>query len=708
MNNFLTTIFSKRKQLLFRKFSRKNYAAFCSMHKVVHISRLAVTYSIIVSPVHVFAQSDSAYFSKVINIEEVEISGQKEKPAFDEMPRIISIVTSKEIECAPAQNISDLLRYTANIDIRQRGKSGIQSDISIRGGSFDQSMVLFNGVNITDPQTGHLSLFLPVDKETIDKIEILNGPSARIYGSNAFSGAVNFITKPLDINSVSASVIMGDFGYINNYIKVNFVTQKTRSLLYFNNSQADGYKPNTDYKKFSLFYQQLLFVPSGLIDFQLGYAKRAFGANSYYTPAYPDQYEANQMIFSSLSYSSGKKLKFNPKIYWRRHYDRFELFREDSKWYTLKNDSAFSNDTNRTFYINKPYKHHNHHINDVFGSEVKFEFKSVIGKTQFGVHLRSENIYSSIIGYDRGIVFQVKNYPNVHYNKSDSRTNFDIYLNHNIEYERLRISAGLLVNWNSYMPNEMNIFPGADLNFIIIDHVLAIGSYNYTLGIPTFTDLTYEDANNTGNNELVPYKQHSLEGGLKTIHKGISSSAIYFNNFGSDIIDWVWVDSLNKYKALNIPSINAQGIELTATIDFNQIIGINFPIQSLRLNYTYIDMDKNISGKFTKYSNVKNMFSSMVQVKIIKGLFLASNLSWLSRAGSYFTYNKDIKQYDAHNFNPYCLIDVKLSYTIKYLTIYTECTNVTNQQYIDAGSLNQPGRWLSGGIKIEFSDIKIY
>jgi vitamin B12 transporter len=702
-----TSKFSKRSQLLFQKFSRKKFAAFNTMHKVVHISTLAVTYTLVVSPFPIFAQSDSISFSKIIDLKEVEIIGQKDPLAFEEIPRMISVVSSREIKCAPSQSISDLLRYTGNIDIRQRGKSGIQSDVSIRGGSFDQSMILFNGVNITDPQTGHLSLFLPADIEAIKKIEILNGPSARIYGTNAFSGAINFITCPSDISSVSTSSSIGNFGFYSNTVTINLAKKKLRTLLYIGNSESEGDKPNTDFKKFNAFCQQMVNLPSGSIDFQIGFAQRSFGANSYYTPAFPDQYEDNKMIFSSLSYTTGNKIKFNPKIYWRRHYDRFELFREDEKWYRLENDTAYSNDTTNTFYKIKPYKQHNHHINDILGCEINFETKSRFGESNLRFHFRSENIYSTNIGYDRGIVFPVHNYPKSKYNRSDSRTNFDISANQKVDISLMHIAGGFLLNWNSYKPDEMHIFPGVDIIFDIAKNIAAVACYNYTLGLPTFSDLTYEDPNNTGNNKLVPYTQHSLEGGLKTRYKSVSASLQYFYNFGSDVIDWVWIDSLNQFKATNIPEFQSQGIEATSFIDFAHIFGEEFPIQSIRINYSYIDMDKDISGKITKYSNVRNMLSSMVQVKIFKGLIVSGNCSYLQREGNYFTFDKISKKYIPHEFKPYLLVDAKIAYTFRWITIYAECTNLTDQDYIDAGSIYQPGRWITGGIKVELTSLSL-
>lgn len=705
MEKNLTLNNLKDRPLFFRKFSRRKFAAFNSMHKVVHISVLTVTCSLVISPFSVFAQSDSIGTSKIIDLEQVDVTGQKEPLAFEEIPRLVTVVSSKEIESAPSQSISDLLRYTGNIDVRQRGKNGIQSDLSIRGGTFDQSMVLFNGTNITDPQTGHFSLFLPSEIEIIKKIEILNGSASRIYGIHAFSGAINFITSPSGNNSLTFSSSAGSYNTFSNSLTLNMASRKFRTLLYAGNTKSDGDKPNTDFKRYNVFLQQVAILPSGNIDFQFGLAQRSFGANSYYTPRFPDQFEVNRMVFTSLSYSTGNLIKIKPKIYWRRLYDRFELFREDASWYRIENDTAYSNDTANTFYIKRAYKQHNHHINDILGSDLNFEFKSQFGESNLGFHLRSENIYSTNIGYDRGIVFPVKNYPNSSYNRTDNRFIFELAVNQIYKYSGIDISGGFILNWNTCNPDELNLLPGIDVGVDLFKYLSLVGSYNYTLGLPTFTDLTYEDPNNTGNNELVPYKQHSFEAGLKSDLPTGMVAVNYFYNKGSDIIDWVWVDSLSKYKALNVPAIKSQGIEMSSFFDLTRLFDSNFPIQSIRINYSYIDMNKDIQGKITKYSNIRNMLSAMIQTRIFKGCNFSTNLSFVDRIGNYFTFDNITGSYISHSFKPYLLLDAKISYSFKSLTLYAECTNLTDKDYVDIGSVNQPGRWFMAGIKLELTQI---
>jgi iron complex outermembrane receptor protein len=81
------------------------------------------------------------------------------------------------------------------MDIRRRGANGVQSDVSFRGSSFEQVLLLINGIRMNDSQTGHNSLNLPVDLGDVERIEVIKGPAARRFGQNAYAGAINIITK---------------------------------------------------------------------------------------------------------------------------------------------------------------------------------------------------------------------------------------------------------------------------------------------------------------------------------------------------------------------------------------------------------------------------------------------------------------------------------------------------------------------------------
>ena len=65
-----------------------------------------------------------------------------------EVGREIKIIEAEEIKQLPVHSVNELLEYFSSIDVRNRGISGIQSDFSLRGSSFEQVLFLINGMPI--------------------------------------------------------------------------------------------------------------------------------------------------------------------------------------------------------------------------------------------------------------------------------------------------------------------------------------------------------------------------------------------------------------------------------------------------------------------------------------------------------------------------------------------------------------------------------
>ena len=697
-------IFPDKNKYYFRRFKRKKFSVFFSLKKVVHISNLLVVYTLVASSVRSFSQTDTLSNEKIIDIEEVEVVGQKSPSISEELMQIVAVTSLTDIEYVSSQSLSDLLRYAGNIDLRQRGKNGIQSDISIRGGSFDHSLVLLNGINISDPQTGHLSLNLPVEREAVSQIELLNGASIWLQGSNAFSGAVNFVTVTSDTNSFLLATSLGEYEYYSGSLTLNVGNQNCKNLLHYYNSFSSGYTKNTDFAKQGIYYRGKIRNGGNMFNFQMGYSDRAFGANSYYTPRYPDQFEENEMYLASFGIKTGKKIEVDAQTYWRRHKDRFELFREGNDWYRIEDSTIISNNPEITQFdtIHGHYKH-NHHINDIYGIHLSLEKKTAIGISTLGWHLRTENIISTNIGYDRGVVVPVSGYDGVNYTLSDARSNFNMYLEQTADLYPFYLTGGMIVNWNSYLPDRISFFPGIDGRFYLLTSTYLFGSYNYSQGLPTFTDLTYKDISNQGNSNLKSYTQHVFCVGMRYMDNRFNITTDYFLQMGHDVIDWVWFEDSLRFRPVNVTNYHSQGYEFSGQFHTEGIPVISYVLDDIRINYTYIDMHKNIPGNVSKFFNVRNKFSAMLQKKFFNHLIVACNIAFVDREGHYVIYNFNDNEYETPKFRPYWLTDLRLSYNFREFLLYIEATNLFDVNYIDVGSINQPGRWITGGVSYRFT-----
>ncbi|MBT4344644.1 MAG: TonB-dependent receptor plug domain-containing protein, partial [Flavobacteriales bacterium] len=158
----------------------------------------------------------------------------------------IQIISSDEIANAPVQSVEDLLEYAMNVDIRQRGGQGVQADISIRGGTFEQVLVMLNGVKMNDPQTGHHTFNIPVSLEQIKCIEVITGGASRIFGNYAYTGVINIITKS-EMNN-SANLSFGDNKFSSTEVNYHTIQRSINHNLSVSQKRSDGYIDGTDYK----------------------------------------------------------------------------------------------------------------------------------------------------------------------------------------------------------------------------------------------------------------------------------------------------------------------------------------------------------------------------------------------------------------------------------------------------------------------------
>jgi len=656
--------------LTFKRWGGKSYSLFNAIKQQVRIGVLLAVYITTVEPEFVIAQIDSTKVSKEYNLDEVEVTAQRAPVAFSQVARIVSVISREEIEAAPVQSIQDLLEYALSIDVRQRGPNGVQADISVRGGSFDQTLILLNGISISDPQTGHHSLNLPVSLKNIQRIEILEGPAARVFGPNAFSGAINIITSSEGATNLKLDVSEGQHKLSDVNISGNLNSGNWNQLLAFNRTSSDGYIDNTDFKNWNAFYQTKLNTKPGTLDFQIGRTNKAFGANSFYTATYPNQYEETKTTFASLKFETGTKIHLTPSIYWRRNQDKFELFRSDpASW----------------------YKGHNYHLTDVFGSNLNAWFSSRFGKTSFGSEIRSENVWSNVLGVAMNTPIEVPGESGQFFTKSYSRTTISYFIEQSVYLKKLTVSAGAMTNRISDLGFGWNIYPGLDASYALTDHLKFYGSANSSMRMPTFTDLFYSGPTNIGNPDLKPEKSVTYEGGLKLIYTGFSGRADAYYRQGKNLIDWVREKETDKWQAQNLTKINSSGIELSGDFFPEKIWNKPVFLTKFGINYSYNKLEKGNNTLFSNYvlDNLKQKLDIEIEHKIWKNLKASWRANYQDRNGMRTT---------TDSYQPFWLVNARIMWKTPSTEIYAMAANLFDKTYYDFGTISQPGRWISFGI----------
>ena len=575
------------------------------------------------------------------DLKEVVVSTTKLEIPFSKNFRTVKIISSDYIKNSPASNVSDLLQEITGIDVRRRGVGGVQGDLYIRGGGFDQTLLLVDGMKMDDAQTGHHTLNMILPLYLIERIEVIKGPAARIFGQNAFNGAINIVTKEIkgekkQIDLSLKEISYGSFEQKNISAVTKIITNKAKSLISFSNNTSDGYRHNTDYKRNNYFVKTSFNLKSSPIDVIASFTENKFGANGFYaSPSATEQYEETQASLLGVSTTiNSEKLSIKPRLYWRRGQDEYIYIRDN------------------------PSVYRNLHKTNKVSAELSGSYFSNSGVTGFGIDLSTVNISSNNLG-------------------EHDRTTVNLFVDHTFKLfdEKLVLSPGIAVSYFSDM--SFHSFPGIDLGYNINSNFKLYSNIGKTFRIPTYTDLYYSDRTTIGNENLNPESATSTELGFKYNTSNFKISGAFFNRKAKNIIDYVKENENDLWNAVNIGSLKTTGFEL----DFRY----NFQNQNyLNLGYTNIKDNNYVTNiNFSKYSlnSLKHHFTSKL------------NLNYIRNVNHSFVY-KYAERSDKSNYN---VLDSKIMYK-KGLFIYVN--NILDEVYSETNLVPMPGTSFLVGISV--------
>ena len=668
--------------LCFSRWTRNKFAIFATLHKVVKIAVVTFTCTLVQQSqdLLVAQTADHSAVADAIDLDEIQVSGDLPL-ALPQATRSMQVVQQREIHSSPVQGIDDLLETLPGLDIRQRG-SEVQSDISIRGGSFDQVLILLNGINITDPQTGHYNLDLPVDINNIYRLEVLQGSAARIWGSNAFSGVINIVTdvpKAKLGGSLKTQLSYGSFGQWKVSGNYRYDWNKWYTAVSASLKKSDGYIANTDYESVNTMFEasrseSLL----GYLHFQLGYQQKDYGANSFYSFLYPNQYERTKTLFGSLDWQKriGKEL-ITGHLNQRLHHDRFELFRDGLNaptWYTT----------------------HNYHLTQVTSGDLNMAHQSLFGKTFVGLEVRNEHILSNVLGDPLPAPQKDGIDHTGSFTKSKNRLNGRLFVDQTLHLFNLTLSGGVSINQNS----DYGSFTtgGLDAGYRINNQWMVQANWNKSFRMPTFNDLYYHSTTQTSNPNLKPEKSNTFEINAQYSNNKFKAFASVFYRAGTDVIDWVKLPSdSTMWLSRNETSIDAFGNDLV--LEYSNTKGF---IRGIKLSHSFLKMNKAASGYDSKYAldylNQKTVLR--LEHQILKtpkeGLLSAVwSLNHQVRSGTYTNFSTGL----LNNYAPTTLCDFRLNWKINCVSVYLDGNNLFDKTYADFGGLTQPGRSVQLGMR---------
>ncbi len=671
----------------FKHYSRRSYAVFSTLksHVTIGVMTVVMLASVPVSGISAQTVKDNNSGEKLYELEEVEVTGSRVPLTVSQAARIVTVLDREAIAAAPVQSINDLLKYAAGVDVRQRGDMGVQTDISIRGGTFDQITILLNGINICDPQTGHNAADFPVELSEIERIEVLEGPAGRVYGTSSLVGAINIVTRTAKDSGAEVFADGGSYGYFKGGAIVSHVKNGLSNQVSGSYSRSDGFSRskagnlNADFKYARLFYQGRYENDQVGIRWHAGFTNKDYGANTFYSTLSDEQFEHVRKYYTAVqAETKGDVYHFKPSVYWNRSDDRFEFYRG------MPEKSPF-----------------NYHQTDVYGVNLNNYIQTFLGKTAFGAEFRNEGVRSTSLGEPLNSPVKVPG-TDADFTLGLNRTNLSFHLEHNIVLRRFTLSAGVIAVKNT--GNEMNFrfYPGVDASYQFARDWKVYASYNTSLRMPTFTELYYSVGGHKADKYLKPEEMQAVEVGVKYLRPGIRGTLSLYRYHGTDMIDWIKDISQGDdapWQSVNHAVINTMGAEASVLVDIRELMQRDAFVRSLNVSYSYIDQDKettpNLQSKYA-LEYLRHKFVAQANFRIWKLLEMNVSYRWQDRMGNYQKGNSMVP------YEPYSLVDARFTWNAPQYKIYIEGNNLLNKTYYDHGNIPQPGIWVRAGASYRF------
>jgi iron complex outermembrane receptor protein len=446
--------------------------------------------------------------------EVIVVTGSYEPIPLEEANRAVRSIDVPALELV-SNSFADFLRLDSSLDFRQRAPGGLQSDISIRGGSFGQTLILLNGLRLNDAQSGHHNLDIPVPLESVEKVEILKGSGSTQYGSDAVGGVVNFITRTPEATELRLRTAVGNFGVNQQRGTLAFARKSLTEQITFSRDFSSGFKPNRDYRNLSLASNTHLVTPLGSTDITLANNDRPFGADQFYGNY--NSWERTRTWFASIRQSLGANTEAS--FAFRRHTDLFVLNRD------------------------RPQDFTNRHAVD--GFQAALRRTDGLGRNaslHYGVEGYRDAIDSNNLGrHDRG--------RGAGYVALDVRA-----------LKRFSFTAGL--REELYGKRQSQLSPSVSGGYWLSSSIKLRAGISRAFRLPSYTDLYYHDPANVGSPNLRPEKAWTYEGGIDwTILPKLKAEVTIFRRNETDGIDYVRYSAADIWRATNFQHLSFTGIE---------------------------------------------------------------------------------------------------------------------------------------------------
>jgi iron complex outermembrane receptor protein len=593
----------------------------------------------------------------------IQVTTTVEPLPLAESDRSVETIAPRDLPTG-TDSVVDLLRTDPSLNLQARAGEGVQADLSIRGTTFEQSLILVNGLRVNDPEIGHLNLDIPVPLDAITRVDILHGSGSTFYGSDAIGGAVNLLTgaPPAGLSLPSLSIVArsgaGNYGSLENHLRASYSAGPFATQLTGSRDTSDGFIADRNYSSNALANETWLKSAPGATDILLAASDRPYGANDFYG-AY-DSWERTKAWLASIQQQLGARTAAS--FGYLKHTDLFVLFADQP--------SVYENNHTTTSYEAALRRA------DPLGRNTTLAY----GLEEAGDSIRSFNIYEGASSYALGIHAR---------NQGAGYANLSLR-----SLKRFSLSLGAR---EEVLSGQGSVFsPSAAAAFTLTKTIRLRGSAGHGFRQPTYVDLYYSDPATIGNAALKPESSWSYEGGLDwTPANGrLTLTAVGFRlnqtnaiDYSKQVLSTPALTAAEKWQAVNVPTLDISGAETSLRVRLTST-------QQLQLSYTAAHSGNLPPNYLSEYA-----FNYAAQNAIFA--WTASQLP--SAWGKQITVRTQVNVVQKTTQTAYPLWDIDVARNAGRVRPYLRLLNLSNTSYQEIVNVPMQGRTIMGGMQLNWS-----
>ncbi|HEY0307381.1 MAG TPA: TonB-dependent receptor [Acidobacteriaceae bacterium] len=548
--------------------------------------------------------------------------------------------TQKERLAFPT--LQDYLRMDSSVVLQQRGGGGTQADVSLRGTTFEQTLVLLNGFRMNDVETSHFNLDVPVPLDALGAIDVLHGAGSTLYGSDAIGGVVDVLTYRPTVSSLQLRTGWSSFGGQQEAFVASGVWARWSEVLAGGRDKSDGFTVDRDYSSRQLSSETRIATRLGESDVLLAVSDRPFGANLFYGPY--NSFERTKGWFAGLHQQLGTQT--SASVAYRRHTDEFDLFRG----------------------VPTPYD--NNHIDQNWEGTLRRADRIAKNLRLFyGLEEDTDQIRSNSLG-------------------NHGRNRGAGYVQAELRVPgRGSVSVGAREEVLSGGHAEFS--PSAAASFWLPRSVKLRASAGHGFRLPTFVDLYYSDPTHAPNEALVPETAWNFDGGADWYSRANTTAAVtFFYNRLQNTIDYtraVNAPTGTPYTATNLESLRYLGVEASLTMQLRRR-------QQVRLAYT------GVSGAQPSLDGLTSVYVANYAVNNASFEYRKT----LARPDVLVRTRVGVEQHVGQTAYP--VWDVEAARQHGWIRPYVQIANLSNTNYAEIlrpSAVPMPPRSFMGGVEFE-------